>query len=597
MRLLCSPFLDAETRDLQYLLAIDPDRLLVMFRATAGIPTVGARAYGGWEAPTCELRGHTMGHYLSACALMYASTGDRRLKQRTDYLVAELSKCQDRLAAKGYHAGYLSAFPESFFDRVDAREEVWSPWYTMHKIMAGLLEVRLRTGNSQALDVLNRIAEWVKFRVDRLTTKQMQSVLDEEHGGMNEVLANLYALTGNRDDLRLSQAFNHRLVFDALLRGEDSLDGLHANTQIPKIVGAARQYELTGNPDFREIARFFWTEVALKRSFAIGGNSDAEFFFPVTDFAEHLSAATDETCNTYNMLKLTEHLFAWRPNATIMDFYERGLYNHILASQDPDSGLVTYFVPMKSGHFKTYLKRDDFRCCEGTGMENHAKYGEEIYTHDDHALYVNLFIASELNWRERGFILRQDTRFPEDGSTRISISTSEPISLELRVRQPMWCSAPLTVRINGITFAASADASGYLSMERVWHQDDVVDIEIPMSLRTEPLPGNPGTVAIFYGPILLAGELGTTGMPSGGTYVGDQRDLEDWPSTAIPVLTGTPAQILASLRPQAGESMTYRTQGIGHPHDVTLIPFYRMHHQRYAVYWPLASTADTLNVH
>jgi uncharacterized protein len=597
VRLLEGPFRDAQERDLQYLLSLDPERLLVMFRSTAGIYSYSAytQAYGGWESPTSGLRGHTMGHYLSACALMYASTGDERLKRRTDYLVGELARCQAMLAENGYHAGYLSAFPEYFFDRVDAQKPVWAPWYTMHKIMAGLLEVHVHTGNPQALEVLNRIADWVKFRVDRLTPEQMQGSLKTEHGGMNEVLANLYAVTGNPDHLRLAQAFNHRAVFDPLARGEDRLDGLHANTQFPKIIGAAREYELTGNEGYRDIARFFWREVAFKRSYAIGGNSDNEHFFPVSDFPDHLSTVTDETCNTYNMLKLTEHIFAWEPKAETMDFYERGLYNQILASQDPDSGMVTYFVPMKAGLFKTYSTPDNsFWCCLGTGMENHAKYGREIYAHDDRSLYVNLFIPSTLSWRERGLTVRQETRFPEEAATRLSIATAQPTKLALRVRQPAWCRAAVGLRVNGSLVEAHADSSGYVTIEREWRNGDRIDIDLPMSLRTEPLPGNERTVAIFYGPIVLAGELGTEGMPAGGTYAEDQKKFAKWPTTAAPVLAGDPAAVLAALRPVPGERLTFRTQGIGRPSDVTLIPFYRLHHQRYTLYWPLApAVADS----
>jgi uncharacterized protein len=597
VRLLPGPFRDAQERDLQYLLSLDPERLLVMFRSTAGIYSYHAypQAYGGWESPTSGLRGHTMGHYLSACALMYASTGDERLKQRTDYLVAELAKVQAQLAENGYHAGYLAAFPEYFFDRVDAQKPVWAPWYTMHKIMAGLLEVSVHTGNSQALAVLNRLADWVKFRVDRLTPEQMQRSLETEHGGMTEVLANLYAVTGNPDDLRLAQAFNHRAVFDPLARGEDRLDKLHANTQIPKITGVAREYELTGNPEYRDIARFFWSEVALKRSYAIGGDSDDEHFFPVTDFDRHLSAVTDETCNTYNMLKLTEHIFAWDPKVETMDFYERGLYNQILGSQDPDSGMVTYFVPMKSGLFKTYSTPDNsFWCCLGTGMENHAKYGREIYTHDGDALYVNLFIPSELTWQDRGLTVRQETKFPEEASSRLRIGASRPTTLALKVRQPAWCRPGIDLRVNGQPAEARPDASGYVTIEREWRDGDVVEIGLPMSLRTEALPGDARTVAIFYGPIVLAGKLGAEGMPAGGTFAEDQKKFAKWPTAPAPLLVGEPAAILAALKPLPGEALTFRSEGIGRPQDVTFIPFYRLHHQRYAIYWPLASAvADT----
>jgi hypothetical protein len=589
VRLLPGPFEDAQARDLEYLISLDPDRLLAEFRATASLPPGPheAKAYGGWESPSSELRGHTVGHYLSACALMYAATGDARLKERTDYLVAELAKCQRGLVQAGYHTGYLSAFPESFFDRVDAGQDVWAPWYTMHKIMAGLLEVHMHTGNPEALGVLNALAGWVKVRVDRLSPEHMQASLKTEQGGMAEVMANLYAVTGNPDDLRLSQAFNHHAVIDPLARGVDDLDHLHANTQIPKIIGAAREYELTGNPVYRDIARFFWQEVALKRSYALGGDSDDEHFFDVSDFAHHLSPITAETCNTYNMLKLTEHIFSWDRTSPAMDFYERGLYNQILGSQAPDTGMMTYFVPMETGRFKTYsTPENSFWCCVGTGMENHAKYGEEIYVHDDHSLYVNLFMASELTWTERGLGLRQETHFPEVPRSRLTIKAVSPAELTLRIRQPSWTAGPVAIYVNGKPSDARADETGYLALERTWRDGDTVDIALPMALRAEPLPGNPTTIAVFYGPILLAGELGSEDLPPRHEEAADQKDFVALPVPSAPHLAGDSAALLAALHPVQGPSLTFRTEGIGRPRDLTFIPFYRVHHERYAIYWP-----------
>jgi len=317
VRLLDGPFKHAQEQDHQYLLALDPDRFLHNFRLNAGLPSA-AEPLGNWEAPASELRGHATGHYLSACSLMYASTGDPELKRRIDYMVAELAVCQAAARRQGFHAGYLAAFPESFFDRVDAGKKVWAPWYTMHKIMAGLLDAHENGHNAQALVVLNQLADWVKFRVDRLPVEQFQASLNTEHGGMNEVLANLSAVTHNPDQLRLAQAFNHHAIFAPLARGEDQLDGRHGNTQIPKIIGAVREYELTGDPVDRRMAEFFWQRVALHRSFIFGGNTDAEHFFPVNSESDHLTQTTGETCNTYNMLKLTRHLFAWSPSAAVV---------------------------------------------------------------------------------------------------------------------------------------------------------------------------------------------------------------------------------------------------------------------------------------
>ncbi|HEV3141268.1 MAG TPA: beta-L-arabinofuranosidase domain-containing protein, partial [Vicinamibacterales bacterium] len=375
VRLLDGPFKQAMQLDQEYLLALEPDRLLHNFRVNAGM-TSTAKPLGGWEAPDVELRGHTVGHYMSALALMYASTGDARFKSRADLMVGELAKIQTAQAAK-FHAGYLSAFPEELFDRVDARQRVWAPYYTIHKIMAGLLDVNQLCGNAQALAVVTKMADWVKFRVDRLSEAQQQRALGTEFGGMNEVLANIYAATGNAEYLRVAHAFDHKAIFDPLSRHEDPLSGLHANTQFPKIIGAAREYELTGDARFQDIARFFWDRVVHHRTFVMGGNSDGEAFFPEEEFSKHLGASGPETCNTYNMLKLTRHIFEWSADADAMDFYERALFNHILPSQDPATGMVLYYCPLRPGAWKSFSTPDDsFWCCVGTGMENHTKYGD-----------------------------------------------------------------------------------------------------------------------------------------------------------------------------------------------------------------------------
>jgi uncharacterized protein len=300
VRLLNGPFRDAMLRDQQYLLSVDADRLLHNFRVNAGLPS-SAKPLGGWEAPDVELRGHSLGHYLSACALMYSSTGDERFKTKAEAIVAELAKVQQAMPLRGFHEGYLSAFPEEFFDRVDVAQRVWAPYYTLHKIMAGLLDVYAHCNDQQALDVLVKLTDWVKFRVDRLSEDQQQRALETEFGGMNEVLANLYAVTGNPEHLRVARKFDHRAVFDPLARGVDSLNGLHANTQIPKAIGAAREYELTGEDRYHDIASFFWQRVAHYRSYVIGGHSDDEHFFSIEQFSKHLGAASTETCNTYNM--------------------------------------------------------------------------------------------------------------------------------------------------------------------------------------------------------------------------------------------------------------------------------------------------------
>ncbi len=583
VRLLDGPFRDAMLRDQKYLLALEPDRLLHTFRLNVGLPS-SAQPLGGWEEPKCELRGHSLGHYLSALSLMYASTGDARFKRRVDHIVAELAICQDHSVGAGYHEGYLSAFPESFIDRVEQAKKVWAPWYTLHKIMAGLLDASQLCGNAQALEVLRKNADWVKSRVGKLSSGQMQTSLNCEHGGMNEVLANLYAVTGNTNYLALSAAFNHAKVLEPLAHGEDRLDGIHANTQIPKIIGAAREYELTGDPKYLAVANTFWDSVVLRRSYVIGGHSDREHFFSTNDFASHLSPDTCETCNTYNMLKLTRELFALKPDAAKMDFYERALFNHILASQDPETGMFVYFPSLKPGHFKVYsTPEDSFWCCVGTGMENHSKYGETIYFHDANSLFVNLFVASELSWKKKGLVVRQETGFPVSDTTILKIKAKKPVSFALKIRQPAWATDGLFLSINGKKQPVKSAPGCYIAVSREWHDGDKIEIRMPMRLHTELLPGVSNQVALLYGPIVLAGKLGTNAMPS--PFVKRQTDLSRLPAPAAPVLVCEAGKLLEHVQPVSGKALTFRTHGIGRPDDVTLIPFYRLHRERYSVYW------------
>jgi len=594
LRLLEGPFRDAMLRDQKFLLSVDPDRLLHMFRVTAGLPS-SAKPYGGWEGsrPEDELRGHSTGHYLSACALMYASTGDEQFKTRATAIVAELARVQQAMPARGFNPGFLSAYPEEFFDRVDRAARVWAPYYTLHKIMAGLLDVYLHCDNSQALDVVTRMADWVKFRVDRLTDEQQQRALNTEFGGMEEVLANLYAVTGNTQYLRVSRRFDHKRIFDPLARGDDPLNGVHANTQIPKAIGAARDYELTGEKRYHDIANFFWERVARHRSYVIGGNSDGESFFPPENFSKHLGASSTETCNTYNMLKLTRHMFAWDPSAAVMDFYERGLYNHILASQDPATGQMCYYVPLRPGAFKTFSTQDDsFWCCVGTGMENHAKYADTIYFHDDQSLYVNLFIASELNWKEKKLQVRQHTRFPEEDRTRLEIKCEKPVRLSLRIRYPAWAQTGLTITINGKNQAVAAKPGSYVAVEREWKNGDIVEIQLPMSLRMEAMPDAPTMVAILYGPIVLGGDLGKEGLEEARRYGPSAPQLGRVKPVQIPALVCFLKDVLSKLKPVQGARMSFRTSGIGQPNDVLLEPFYKMADQRYTVYWKVYSSAE-----
>jgi DUF1680 family protein len=559
--LLPGPFQANMGRTHSYLSFLDADRLLHMFRLNVGLPS-SATAMGGWESPTTELRGHSMGHVLSALAQGYANAGPAAFKTKGDYLVAELAKCQDRAATAGFNTGYLSAYPESFIDRVEARQSVWAPYYTLHKIMAGLLDMHLLAGNAQALTVLTRMAAWVKFRNDRLTLTQRQNMLDTEFGGMNETLTNLYQLTADANHLTTAQYFDHAEVFDPLASNVDALNNYHANTQIPKVLGAIREYHATGTTRYRDIAVNFWDIVVGRHSYAIGGNSNGEYFKAPNRIASELSDTTCECCNTYNMLKLTRQLFFTNPaRADYMDYYEKALYNHILGAQNPDSshGFHCYYVPMRPGAIKTYSNDyNNWTCCHGTGMESNTKYADSIYFHSGDNLYVNLFIPSVLIWPGRGITVRQETAYPESTTTRLTVTGSGTFTLRLRI--PSWTSGA-QLRVNGAVVAVTPGT--YAALSRDWVSGDVVDLSLPMALSRESTPDNAAVQAVKYGPIVLSGAYGTNNLSTMPTLN---------PSTIA--ATATPLQFTATASTGA----------------VTLLPFYKMHGQRYTVYWNVNTT-------
>ena len=591
VRILEGPFRDAQQRDLAYLLRLDPDRLLHTFRLNAGLATA-AKPYGGWEAPSVELRGHSLGHYLTACALMFEATGDERLKARALALAAELRKVQLALPSRGMSPGYLSAFPEELFDRVEARKSVWAPYYTLHKIMAGLLDVHRVTGDEAALEAVKGMAAWVARRARGLTDAQWQAMLETEFGGMQEVLTELHVTTGDPEHLRLARLFDHRSVFDPLARGEDALDGLHANTQIPKAIGAARDCEVTGETRYCAVAETFWRKVALDRSYAIGGHSEDEHFSPVAHLSRHLGESTAETCNTYNMLKLSRQLFARDALPARMDFYERGLFNHILASQDPATGMVTYYVALKPGAWRSYsTPEDSFWCCVGTGMENPARYGEAIYARQGDALLVNLFLASELTWREKGLTLRQETRFPDEDRTRLVVRLQRGTRLALRVRRPAWAGDGFAATVNGRAVTLDSRPGSYATIEREWRDGDVVELRLPMALRFEAFADDPARGAFLLGPIVLAGDLGVEGLDHGARFGPTAPEVRLGSLPPAPVLAaGSPSEALARLKPAPGP-LTFRTEGIGRPGDVLLRPFFRLADRRYAVYFDVLTDA------
>ncbi len=599
VELLDGPFRDARERTRAYLHDLESDRLLHFFRETAGLPASG-KPMGGWESR--DLRGHTMGHYLSACAIMYASTGDDKLKDKADAIVAELAKCQ-----QAHGNGYLSAFPESFIDRAIARRPVWAPWYTLHKILAGLMDMYVHCDNAQALEIAEGMAGWAGSRLEPLDTAAMQAMLDStEQGGMNEALANLYGLTGKRPWLELSRRFNQRRYREPLARREDRLQGEHANSFIPNIVGTARQYELIGCEEDRRIATFFWEQVVRHRTYCTGGTSEGEHWHSPPDvMAEHITGnltrgknvlanLTQETCCTYNLLKLTRHLFSWEPRNEYAEFYERALINSILASQDPHTGMMMYFLPLGSGRWKYFnTPRDSFWCCTGTGMENHAGYGAGVYFHDDHGVWVNLYIPSQLAWDAKGVRIRQETAFPEVSRTKLVIEADRPTEFILRLRVPAWTRRPV-VTLNAQPTESDAVPGRFLEIRRTWKTGDFVELSMPMHLWTQPMPDDPTLVAVMYGPMVLAGELSSEQLPDGlvyrsETYYKRARMPEQWFAEAPHMVTDQldPA---AWVKAVPGKTLTFRTDGVGRPRDVSLVPYHRLWGRRYAVYWRVSAS-------
>ncbi|MBN2329073.1 MAG: glycoside hydrolase family 127 protein, partial [Candidatus Omnitrophica bacterium] len=450
----------------------------------------------------------------------------------------------------------------------------WVPWYTLHKLFAGLLEAHRYCANDKALVIAARLGDWAAGVTSNLDEEKFQTMLACEHGGMNESLAELYARTGETKYLDLSRRFHHKAILDPLSQGVDCLPGIHGNTQIPKIIGVARRYELAGDEQDRRIADFFWNAVVRHHTYVNGGNTNHEHFGQPDKLNDRLSPSTSETCNTYNMLKLTRHLFQWSAGVEQADYYERALYNHILASQNPGDGMMCYFIPMNMNAAKTYnTPFDSFWCCTGTGMENHAKYGDSIYFHDEDGLYVNLFIPSVLNWSEKGVQVWLDTRFPEEKEIRLTFICRRPAALPLHIRRPSWAQDGMQIRLNGDPLDLPGRPGSYVTIDRTWKNGDALQIAMPMTLRTEAMPDNPDRAAVFYGPILLAGDLGPIGeeaeneQPRATVFVTGDREISQW------------------IERDESKPLTFRTTGAGRPGDVILTPFYKMHHRRYSVYW------------
>jgi DUF1680 family protein len=604
VRLLDGPFADAAKANQTYLLALAPDRLLAPFFREAGLEAK-AKPYGNWES--IGLDGHMAGHYLSALATMIASGADTpggELKRRLDYTVSEMARCQEAASD-----GYLGGVPGSrelwkaiAAGQVEVINRKWVPWYNLHKTYAGLRDAYWFTGNSQAREILVRCGDWCERITSGLSDGQMQRMLGQEHGGINEVLADIYVITGDRKCLRLAQRFCHHAVLDPLKRHEDQLTGKHANTQIPKVVGLERIATLTGDQEADAGARYFWENVTGTRSVAFGGNSVSEHFNDPKNFRgmlEHREGP--ETCNTYNMLRLTAQLFASRPDAAYADFYERALYNHILASISIERPGFAYFTPIRPQHYRVYSQPDQgFWCCVGTGIENPGRYGEFIYAQATNGLYVNLFIASELIVTNLGLTLRQETAFPDEGRTRLTLKLKQPAEFTLHIRHPRWVAAgAFSIKVNGQSVTVTSTPSSFAGLRRKWQDGDRVEVELPMRTTVERMPDGSDWVAILRGPIVLASPSGTNNLV--GLYANDSRMGQVAsgplvPLDRVPVLLASVSDLPqhVQLDPAAGP-LHFRLADVvepSAPDGLPLIPFFRLHGQRYQMYWQLTTKVE-----
>ena len=627
VRLLGGPLKAAQDADIAYLLELEPDRMLAYYRQNAGL-TPKAQGYGGWDGDNRNLTGHIAGHYLSAISAMYAATGDARFRDRVNYIVNELKTVQDK-----HGDGYLSALKggRKCFDALakgDIRASAfdlngeWSPWYTLHKTYAGLRDAYRYTGNKTALDVETKFAGWAEGILSKLDESQRQHMMETEFGGMNEVLVDLYADTGDPRWLALSYAFEHKAFVEPLQHHEDDLAGTHANTQIPKVIGSAARFMYTQQAPDLAAASYFYDRVTKHHSFSTGGHGTDEYYGAPDRIGARVDGRTAESCNVYNMLKMSRQLFAIAPDARYADCMERGLFNHALASFDTQERRMCYMVPVGPNARHEYQDMfESFTCCVGTGMENFALAGEGLYAESGDTLFVNFYTPSSAEWKSAGVRLTMDSEFPEGETAKITVSTSRPKKATLALRRPYWAGEGFAVRVNGAVvatpdvefkptadqarrrqYAARATESSYVKVSRQWGDGDVVEVTLPKSLRLEPTKDMPSRAAIMWGPLVLAGDLGPE--PPRGRRRGENGELLEADGTVsqpvvTPVLVAGGRPIAEWLRPVEGKPGTFRTAGVGRnpdataaEHDVELVPFYRLHRRIYTTYWDIPTDAE-----
>ena len=574
---------NAFDKEVEYLKSLEADRLMRGFGDISG-RKINAEKYGGWE--TSAIQGHTLGHYLTAVSQAYATSGDAELKKITDYMISVLAECQ-------LENGYLHAIPQEHFERIENGNTsgTWVPWYSMHKIIAGLIDVYNFTGNKEALSIVSDLGDWVYSHTSKWTEETQRTVLNVEYGGMNDCLYNLYKCTKSEKHLSAAHSFDEMWLFDPLYKGQDILNGKHANTTIPKIIGALNRYTVTGEEYYLQVAANFWEMVIKNHTYITGGNSEWEHFGEPKVLDAERTNCNCETCNTYNMLKLTRELFRITGDKKYSDYYENTFINAILSSQNPETGMTTYFQPMASGFFKVYSSpTDHFWCCTGSGMENFSKLGDSIYFRDSESIFVNRYTSSEVNWEEKGLIITQKADLP---TVTFKIKGSAEAKIVLKV--PDWCEGKPTVKINGKIHLA-ATRKGFIILDRKWNDGDIIEYKLEMKVTVHPLPDNRNTVAFKYGPYVLSADMGQREMLTSTTGVNVTVPLLDTAASEMLIVDkGTTGMWLCGIEKnlvRVDDTLSFELKGTNQ--KLIFSPHYKQHTNRYGIYFTLADSRTKL---
>ena len=574
---------NAFNKEVEYLKSLDADRLMRGFGDISG-RKINAEKYGGWE--TSAIQGHTLGHYLTAVSQAFATSKDRELKKITDYMISVLDDCQLK-------NGYLHAIPESHFDQIENGNTsgTWVPWYSMHKILAGLIDVYTFTGNKKALHIASKLGDWVYSHTSNWTEETQKTVLNVEYGGMNDCLYNLYKYTKNENHLSAAHSFDEMTLFEPLYKGEDVLNGKHANTTIPKIIGALNRYTVTGEEYYLQVAVNFWEMVIKNHTYITGGNSEWEHFGEPKVLDAERTNCNCETCNTYNMLKLSRELFKITGDKKYSDYYENTFINAILSSQNPETGMTTYFQPMATGFFKVYSSpTDHFWCCTGSGMENFSKLGDSIYFYGADSIFVNRYTSSSVTWDEKGLTITQNADLP-----KVSFTINGSADAKIVLKVPDWCEDKPTVKINGDKKLVIVK-DGFITLDREWNDGDTIEYEMNMQVVAYPLPDNENTVAFKYGPWVLSANMGQKDMNTSTTGVNVTIPLWDASTSDILIVEkGTVKKWLRNLQEnlvRIGDTLNFELKGTNQ--NLIFSPHYKQHTSRYGIYFTLADSNTKL---